>query len=259
MPDEPTQDSLPLEPVEDTQKPEEPAVEPEPEKPAEPTAVELAADLQASRERIAHLEGALLAHPPNAEPAKAEPKVYTRIELQKQVDEGNISEADRDDIIITQAKDEVRREVLAEVDKRLTTTQNASKMQTDMTAYKEAYPDVMKEGSDLRNRVKAEITALSAINGTPADDDALFRMELSALRSVLGPPSKMREKTREVRTTHQETGGSAPDTTSKADVDKAPKGLPERIKTFYQQKIDRGIYKGWNDPDVKKELEHVRH
>ena len=75
---------------------------------------ELLKELQQLRERVAHQEGQISALSEKAKaPAEPAQKVFTREELETQVDLGNMTEVERDKILEAQSKATIKAELRA--------------------------------------------------------------------------------------------------------------------------------------------------
>ncbi len=197
------------------------------------------------------------ARPPQAPPPPkvATKTVYTLTELQQMVDKGTISEKSRDDIIIQQTRDEARSEMQSEIDQRFANLQASQTITQQIEAYTDAQPDILKEGSPTRARVQEEYDFLISL-GESSDSKAT---ELKALRAAFGSPDKIKER-RPRRTTHAETGGvgrGGADRASPAGDDvPAPLRDNAKLKYHYDALIQRGVYKGYQDPDLLAEMKY---
>lgn len=235
--------------------------EPEPEDDAKNA---LERELQQTREALAELRGRVDAQAAQTQASQQQTQeakpTYTRAQLQAAVDEGKIDEATRDDILYQQAQEQILAKVeerFAEREEREKASAAASKVLSELTEYKENIPDIMREGSDIRSRVFEEIQNLQRLFGEPKNEEELNKMQLQAARTILGPVSKIREKTREKRQTAQETGGSGDGQPPAKGPANAPKNMNDRLKSYYEGQIQKGVYKGWDDPTLKKEMEYV--
>ena len=85
--------------------------------------------------------------------------------------------------------------------------------------------------------------------------------ELMACRNAFGSigDAKVQERDRQ---SHQDAGGSGRGR-SDAQPDDGPK-IPKELKVnpeqqeHYRYSIDKGLYKGWDDPQLLKEMKYVK-
>lgn len=186
------------------------------------------------------------------EPAKTEPKVWSRTELDTAVAGGKITQAQADAILTSQTEKTVRETARAEARDEIHTATLSAKVDAEIDAYKDLVPDVMKSGSDARKAVEAEYQELISLG-----DPATKVTELKAMRTALGKLSALKAaaNAREEREHHEDGGSSGDDDVANPSV---WKGIPARNRTFYQTQINKGIYKGVDDPKLKRELDHIR-
>ena|SRR3990167_1904505 len=178
---------------------------------------------------------------------KEQPKAPTRAELLQAVETGQISQTQADEAWERQIEQRVRTGITEEWKQYESTRELTTKVNTEVDQYTQSYPDVLTHGTENRSKVETEFQYLRS-RGMP-DTKAT---ELVALRNVFGPLGTKRDITQQRRETHQETSGSKGDDSGK----KTPE-LPSRYKTHYQSMIDKGLYKGWDDPTLQKELKRV--
>ena len=176
-----------------------------------------------------------------------EQKAPTRAELLQGVETGQITQAQADEAWEKQIEHRVRTGITEEWKQYESTRDLTTRVTTEMDQYTQTYPDVMTHGTENRDKVAAEFSYLRS-HGMP-DTKAT---ELIALRNVFGPIHKKRDITQQRRETHQETSGEKPG----GENQKTPE-LPTRYKTYYQSQIDKGMYKGWDDPGLQRELKRV--
>ncbi|MGE0372996.1 MAG: hypothetical protein AB7Q01_14095 [Gammaproteobacteria bacterium] len=179
------------------------------------------------------------------EPPPAE-KVWTASELQDLVDKNQITAA--------QAQDQLERQRTAQTERvaRETARQEAEAarlrgtVDQQLTEYESLFPDVLKDGSAERAKVRRQYDYLVGI-GQPATKAT----ELVALGMVYGPLESVRaaRKGRNRTDSHEDVGGGDPGGRDDRDDDgEAPPAdlkLSKDEKRYYQQGIEKGIYKDW--------------
>lgn len=199
---------------------------------------ETEAQLQKEREERIRLEERL---------KPKETKAPTRAELLQAVEVGQITQAQADDAWERHIRESVRSEITEDLKKYESAKELTTRVKTELDQYTQAYPNVLTHGTEDRSKVEAEFQYLRA-RGLPDTQST----ELAALRNVFGPLSRKNDMTQQRRETHQETSGEkSPETQTKTPE------LPARYKTHYQSMIDKGLYKGWEDPVLVKELSRV--
>lgn len=209
---------------------------------------EVNATAQRERDRASRLEAELAAlRTKPAEPAR--PPV-TRAELQTLVDEGKLSSEQMDAEVERQIESRVEARILSQVDQRTKAQRRADTVSSELQRYKEVIPALTQDGSEERGRVQKEFQYLVERLGEPADTAT----ELKAVRAVFGPSERIREITRETREADPETlgGGGAGGNGANNGVFT---GLTQTQRTAYQAMIDRGLYTGPDDPNLKKEIQ----
>jgi len=172
-------------------------------------------------------------------------KEFTRAELQARVDEGNLTQAEADRIYEDQLQQKVTADVTKKVESSAEQKALAQRIGMEIQKYVSVLPDIEAEGSENRGRVTREYQRLVSL-GYPDN----VQTELTALMAAFGPPellSKGREKQKE---TYQGVGSDGGETSQK---EAAPK-LPAHVKTHYSKMIEKGMYEGWDDPNLKKEI-----
>ncbi len=167
------------------------------------------------------------------------------------MDQGTLTQDQANEIADQQLEAKLKREFEQTLEEKLTVQRQVDTVATELNKYRDAYPDLMNAGSENRRRVTFEYEQLIAM-GQPATPAT----EVLACRLAFGPANRLRETTRETKETHSETGGAA--TASEPKGDGAPKSLNAKLKAHYAKQIERGAYKGWDDPVLKKELTYVR-
>lgn len=171
-------------------------------------------------------------------------KEYTRAEINAAVDRGDITAAEGEGVWDKQQDartQRLAREAAADV---LKTTKLTATLDDRIGDYSELAPKAFVEGTPERQRVKKQYDYLISI-GQPATKST----ELAAL-SILGDIDGLRAASRGTvrRETFEDVGGGDADGGGQGSTgDGIPKGmtLTATQRSYYQQKIDRGIYPNW--------------
>ncbi len=198
-----------------------------------------------------------LAAPPAQAAATSPVKVYSDAELQALVDGGTISESTSHDIKRRQDKDSLRAEMRTEQQALMAEGRQNQTVQTEIDRYTTAYPDLLDKASDTFARVQTEYDYLLRMGRDPKDTAT----ELQAIRSALGPAAKIVEHTRERRPVHAEAGGAGGGPESSPPEDGGvPKELKDnpKLKYHYDGLIRTGMYTGYDDPVLIREMTFVR-
>jgi hypothetical protein len=174
-------------------------------------------------------------------------KIYTRQELRQMVTENKISQDQMDEYMEAKLRAELQQDVV----KVGTERDRNTKVAMEIARYKSFVPDITKDGTEDRAKVVKEFQYLVA-HGQPENSTST---ELAALRAVYGPVEKLEKKrVLDERESFQDVGnGRKPE-----DKGNTPfKNLPQRYKDHYEKQIAKGIYKGWDDPRIKKEIDRI--
>jgi hypothetical protein len=206
------------------------------------------ANEEAKREREARIRAEERARTLEATkvPEKPESKIYTRQELRQMVTENKISQDQMDEYMEAKLRAELQQDVVKVGNER----ERSTKVLQEIARYKSHIPDIAKDGTEDRIKVEKEFQYLVA-HGQPKSEST----ELAALRAVYGPVEKLEKKrVLDERESFQDVGnGSKPE-----DKGNSPfKNLPQRYKDHYEKQIAKGIYKGWDDPRIKKEIDRI--
>ena len=117
-------------------------------------------------------------------------------------------------------------------------------VETEIERYTEALPDVAKDDTPERGRVKAEFARLRKL-GFP---DAL-QTELAALQAVFGPVTALSKKREPDPEPQDDVGGGSAEPKSKGKANGATEGPPASFSTdekrFYESLIRQGVVKSW--------------
>ena len=179
-----------------------------------------------------------------AAPKAETPKAMTRAELKSLVEDGKITQdaADTywDKQVIETAKTEATKAARGEVEGQ----KRDSVVQAQFAEYRKLIPVAWETGSKERAKVEKEFVALREM-GFP--DNKVT--EVAALRAAFGDPEAIKASRSTGKNgpgeAHVEVGGGDRPGQNGAEADGMPKGLTEREKAHYTDKINRGIYKDW--------------
>ena len=195
---------------------------------------------QAAEVERARLEGQASQTPAPAAPAKAPP---TRAQLQAAVDDGTISQSEKDTEMARQDRETVKAEVKAELTQEFDARDQARTIDTQHAAYMKLRPEIATPGSESRLRVTDEFNALVEM-GLPKDAKAT---ELAAMRAAFGSLDRIEETTRSRRPAHEETGGAGGHDDSGSDTGWR-KGLTQSQIDVNEHQIKSQAYSGDDDP-----------
>lgn len=176
------------------------------------------------------------------------PKEHTRSELQAAVDSGTISQAEMDRVLDEQRERKIEERVSERLTAKAADDTRATRISSEIAKYKEWNPAIMEDGSEARAAVAEAYDYHVNILGKPANTQT----ELDALIQVYGQADKLQRGQKAQPQTHEEVGGDGGGDGGKS---KEPK-LPAHVKKHYEKAIDRGMYKGWDDPHLKAEIEN---
>lgn len=202
--------------------------------------------------QIARLVGEVESLKAGSPSKTAEPeKVFTRAQLNASVASGDITQDQADELFEAQLEKKLTAKIKTETVSTVGAAEQSRTVQGKIDGYVDAYPDLVKEDSDLRAKVQVEFDELVSLGDSPKD----VATQLKAIRAVCGP---LKAKGRKAAPdTFDDTGGTG-DNGEKPDTAGWAKGLGATQKKHYQKLIDRGIYKGASDPKLLSELKLVR-
>ena len=189
-----------------------------------------------------------IAHPPRApEPPPVPKKVYTRAELEAAVDNREITEGRRDEILDAQVNDQAR-EAARQESQAIARNQVVA---DEMRAFQASSPDILDPSSETHREIGKAYQGLLALG----DPDSPVT-ELKAYRQILRTPV-VAERTQVSRPTTQTgasgAGGSPAPGRQPAGAG-PPKDITPKQQYHYEQMIRMGQYTGWDDPKVISEL-----
>lgn len=179
------------------------------------------------------------------------PVVYTRAQLRKMVNDGQITEDQMDAQLEQQLRESVRAEVKTEIAQTTETATRKATLSAQIDAHTDAHPELKDQNSDLFKKVAAKFNELVG-RGLPKGDLAT---ELTAIEMVVGGA---KGRKRELEAT-EETGGDGDAGKGGGAEDDGPwKGIPAKNREYYKKQIAKGIYSGTGDARLKKELARIR-
>ncbi len=172
-------------------------------------------------------------------------KEYSRAEINAAVDRGDITASDGEGVWDKQQDARTQRLAREAASDLLKTTKLTATLDDRIGDYSELAPKAFVEGTPERQRVKKQYDYLISI-GQPATKST----ELAALSLALGDIDGLRAASRGTvrRETFEDVGGGDADGGGQGSTgDGIPKGmtLTATQRSYYQQKIDRGIYPNW--------------
>lgn len=173
----------------------------------------------------------------------------TGAELRTAVDQGRITEQDADTIRENQIEKRVEAKVTRKVETDAASRDLGQRVDGELSEYRKLVEGLTDDTSPARAKVQREFDHLISL-GHAAD----VRTEAAACRAAFGDLATLRQapEARD-RETHDETGGGAPPAAPKSQQNLTPE-----LKAHYSRQIDQGMYEGWDDPALEKELKDYR-
>lgn len=169
---------------------------------------------------------------------------YTELELQKAVDDGVITNVQMLQMLRAQDQKRVQATISTAVQETVQQVRQQDTITGELDQYKSLVPDLMKEGSPVRQRAAREFERLTSVMGLPAD----LRTELLAAQFACGPLQRAKARGERVPPeAFNETGGNGgQQPTNQPGQDNAPlRGLTARQKDHYGKMIQKGVYADW--------------
>lgn len=191
-----------------------------------------------------------------AKPAEPAPeKTYTRAELDSAVAKGSLSQAQADQIIERQSAAAIEAKVEKAVETKIAERTQSGTVGAKMARYRELVPDLADEKSKVSQRCAAVYQELID-EGLPANRATA----LAAVKQVCGALDALEAaKTAGQRETSEEAGAGHGGASVPAGAPASIfKGIPNRFREHYAKGLEKGLYRGWDDPDLKAELDLVR-
>ena len=179
------------------------------------------------------------------------PKVYTKAELKAGVDAGQITQDQADSIWDTQRETQVSEKARLAAEEAVNRKATQERIDSDLSSYKRLKPEIMEEGSETRESIKAAFKRMTS-RGSPANEAT----ELAAIEAVLGPLDKLENAAKATRSqeSHQESGGGKP-AGGGGSGKKLVDHLKGEAKEYYAEQIKKGLHKDWDS--VEKELKYA--
>lgn len=191
------------------------------------------------------------------DPPADKPKRFTRAQLKTAVDAGQITQEQADDHLAEQMREDAKVEAVAAATAAVAGRTHKERIDTEIESYKRLKPDIMTDGTELREKIKAEFQYLVGL-GSPGRGAEALPTQLAAIRAVLGPLDKLEKAAGARRPTdsHQDTGGGEGGGRSKdGGGGNSGKALHEHLKgdakAHYEEGIKKGRYKDWKDVDAE--------
>lgn len=188
---------------------------------------------------------ALSQQPPTRQEEHQEQR-YTRAQLNAAVKNEQLSQDDADLMWETQLRKDITREVTQTVSSQVSGQAAVQAISSEIDEYTKLFPNSSVQGSKEHKDLQTEYQKLRNM-GQPKG----LATELMAAKIVFGPLEKVKagkEITREVNEGHQEGGGGnngRPRSKQAGDENKVV--LTPRERKYYQDQIDKGIYKDFKE------------
>lgn len=186
---------------------------------------------------------------PQQQPRDEGPKEFSMKEIRDAVDRGDFTEAEADQI----REFQIERRLSKKLAHEQKVTANEQKVLEGIAKYKESFPELNDASSDAFARTRKAFDYLVDIGFDPNSP----KTELAAARTAMGDPSLVVKKkpSSAAPFPEQSGGGQSADNARTSNSDGSPSWVSGDLKKMYQHYIDRGLYKGWDDPLVKRELD----
>ena len=169
------------------------------------------------------------------------PKPLSAAELRAAVTEGRITEDEADNIREKQIEKRLEKRLSDRLDGALSSRATAQRVSDEIVRYKQAVPDILDRDSPAFKKLRTEFDYMVSL-GNEANDP---RTELLAARAAFGDIAQLETVAgQRPRETHSETGGHAEPTEAGGKrSDGWPKDMPEANRRYYQDLINKGIYR----------------
>lgn len=216
-------------------------------KSAEEKADELREQLQREREERIRLEERTKVHE-----EKKQEQVYTWAQLEDGIAQGTITRAWANEYREKVVKEQAKKEALEEARREFSRANQGSSVDSELNRYVKANPDIMKHGSEVRQRVEREYAYLVRM-GSP---DTLST-QLAATRAALGDIEAV-EKAAKQRPANTETFMETHTPSKKnAPAKSFEETLSADVKDHYRKMMKGGAIK-MNDWKTVEEIEKRR-
>lgn len=172
------------------------------------------------------------------QPQTQEPREYSVTELDQAVANGQITQQQRDHMFAQQVERRAMRTAETQARQVVETETRTNQLDGELKDYAKLAPDLMAEGSPLRQRVASEYEFLVS-KGAPRD----LTTELAATRAVMGPIERARAYAQGKRRGPDAYGDSSGSMTPQ---ERREAGAWERIpadqRAYYDRQIQNGLY-----------------
>ena len=172
------------------------------------------------------------------QPQSSEPREYSVTELDQAVAAGQITQAQRDHMFAQQVRNASIKEATNAARAVVETETRTNVLDGELKDYAKLAPDLMADGSPLRQRVASEYEYLVS-KGAPRD----LTTELAATRAVMGPIERARayaQGRRRGADAFGDTSGSmTPEQRREAG---AWERIPAEKRAYYERQINNGLY-----------------
>lgn len=176
------------------------------------------------------------------EPAKSS---YTKADLKAAAEAGHISQEQADDIWDRQRETQIAERAKAEALDAVAGYATKERIDADIAAYRRLKPEIMDEGSDIRQRIQEEFNAFVSM-GMPGERGKNLPTQLAAIRAVLGPLDKLKQASaaRRAQESEQQSGGAGEG--QRPGSGKTLVGhLKGEHREYYERAIKSQRYKDW--------------
>jgi len=164
---------------------------------------------------------------------------YSVTELDNAVAAGQITQTQRDQIFATQIERKAMVQATNAATQIIETNNRENTLDTQLQQYAGLAPDVVREGTPLRQRVAQEFEFLVQ-NGAPRD----LTTELAAVRSVMGPLERAKQYAQGRRRgpeSGQDSYGGSMSPVERRAADAFDRLDPAK-QQYYQKLINQGLY-----------------
>lgn len=170
--------------------------------------------------------------------APQEPREYSVSELDQAVAAGQITQQQRDHMFAQQVRNGAIREATTAARAVVETETRVNHLDVELKDYAKLAPDLMADGSPLRQRVASEYEYLVS-KGAPRD----LTTELAATRSVMGPIERARAYAQGKRRGPDAFGDSSGSMTPQERREAgAWERIPAEKRGYYEKQINSGLY-----------------
>ncbi len=185
------------------------------------------------------------------------PQRYTRAQLTQFVEDGRITDDQKEDIWATQQQQITAEAATNAAAAVVNTASRQSAVEGEIQRYIAAVPAMSKAGSEQHQRLQNEYNFLLSV-GDKKEDVATT---LKAMRTAFGPINAVEAAAPRSRDaeSHQEInsgggdGGDAPG----ADGGSAPKGMPRDQVDHYDRMIKQGVYQNWGQINEERKFANM--